>query len=136
MRRRSVLNVLVSVTVLLTPRPAVAQQPSSPPPAQDATALAMETQNPVSSLITVRCVQFQQRRRSRQRHAVQFELSTGDSVQGNRSVGIGDTQEQLFLTSSTPGPIILGVGPMFPLPTATATPFQTGTFGAGSARSR
>jgi len=51
MRRSQVRQLLVSIGVLLVCRPAFAQQ--SPPAEHDATALAKETQNPVSSLITV-----------------------------------------------------------------------------------
>src|SRR5262245_41919000 len=51
MRRSRVRCLLVSIGVFLVCRPTLAQQP--PPAAGDATSLAKETQNPVSSLITV-----------------------------------------------------------------------------------
>ena len=45
--------------------------------------------------------------------------------------GVGDIQEQLFFTAARPGKIIWGVGPMFSLPTATASPAETGTWAGG-----
>jgi hypothetical protein len=50
---------------------------------------------------------------------------------GMRFSGIGDIQQQLYLTPSRPGSIIWGAGPVFSLPTATATPFETGSWAVG-----
>jgi hypothetical protein len=45
--------------------------------------------------------------------------------------GAGDIQAQLFVTPANAGDIVLGVGPVFSIPTATSTGLATGTFGAG-----
>jgi hypothetical protein len=45
---------------------------------------------------------------------------------------VGDIQEQIFFVPAKTGAIIWGVGPALSLPTATATPFETGTWGAGA----
>lgn len=50
------------------------------------------------------------------------------------SSGVGDIQEQTFLTPARPAKIIWGIGPAFSFPTATASPAKTGTWaGGGSA---
>jgi hypothetical protein len=123
-----------------------------PPP--DVNALAKETQNPVSSLISV---------------PLQFNFNTGGDLEdrtffnlnfqpvipfeltpnwkmiartivpinsfpgpeGTRYSGVGDIQEQLFITPAKPGGIIWGVGPVLSFPTATAAPAETGTWAAG-----
>jgi hypothetical protein len=48
-----------------------------------------------------------------------------------RFSGIGDIQQQIFLTPAKPGSIIYGIGPAFSLPTATTEPVKTGTFAMG-----
>jgi hypothetical protein len=48
-----------------------------------------------------------------------------------RYSGLGDIQQQTFLTSAQPGKIIWGIGPTFSFPTATAFPAKTGTWAAG-----
>jgi hypothetical protein len=151
MRRFRVRRFLASIGFLLACRPAFAQQPPPPP---DASALAKETQNPVSSLITVP-LQFNFNSGGDLGDGTLFNLNfqpvipfkatseinviartivpinSAPGPDGSRFSGVGDIQMQLFLTPAAPGPLILGIGPMFSLPTATATPFQTGTFGAG-----
>jgi hypothetical protein len=133
---------------------AVTADAQQPPP--DASALAKQTQNPVANLISV---PFQFNFNSAGdlgdgtlfnlniQPVVPFRLTSKVNViartivpvnsapgpDGTRFSGIGDIQEQLFLAPSTPGPIVLGVGPVLSLPTATAEPFQTGTFAAGVA---
>jgi hypothetical protein len=52
---------------------------------------------------------------------------------GLRYSGVGDIQEQLFLTPAKPAGIIWGVGPMFSFPTATAAPAETGSWAGGIA---
>ena len=59
-------------------------------------------------------------------------ISSFPGPNGTRYSGIGDTQEQVFVTPARPGGIIWGVGQMFSLPTATATAFETGTWGLGA----
>lgn len=58
-------------------------------------------------------------------------INSAPGPSGTRYTGVGDIQSQLFLTPAKPGPVVIGVGPVFSLPTATATPFETGTFAAG-----
>jgi hypothetical protein len=48
-----------------------------------------------------------------------------------RTSGIGDIQEQLYVTPSKVGKLIWGAGPVFSFPTATATPVKTGTWAGG-----
>jgi hypothetical protein len=52
---------------------------------------------------------------------------------GARSSGVGDVQEQVFITPSVPGKVIWGVGPMFSLPTATADASRTVSWALSSA---
>jgi hypothetical protein len=128
---------------------AVAQEP-----AHDADALAKATQNPVAALTTLP-FQFNFNNGGDLEDGTIFNLNfqpvipfrLTDSINviartiipinsapgpvGTRFSGVGDIQSQLFLTPATPGAIIWGVGPVFSLPTATADPFETGTFGAG-----
>jgi hypothetical protein len=48
-----------------------------------------------------------------------------------RSSGVGDVQEQLYITPAVPGKIIWGIGPMLSLPTATADASRTGSWAMG-----
>jgi hypothetical protein len=50
---------------------------------------------------------------------------------GARSTGIGDIQEQMYLTASKPGSVIWGFGPVFSFPTATNDALTTGQFALG-----
>jgi hypothetical protein len=50
---------------------------------------------------------------------------------GTSSSGVGDIQEQTFFTPAKTYKIIVGVGPTFSFPTATATPAKTGTWAGG-----
>lgn len=148
----SMLLVLVAC-VKFTATPAFAQA-SPPEPAHDVSDLAKQTQNPVSNLTAVPLqfnfntggdledrtllnLNFQP--------VIPFRLTANWNViartivpinsfpgpDGTRSSGIGDIQEQLFITPARPGGIIWGIGPMLSLPTATATAAETGTWGAG-----
>lgn len=51
--------------------------------------------------------------------------------EGSRFSGIGDIQEQIFVSPGSPGKIIWGIGPQLSLPTATTAPVQTGSWAAG-----
>ncbi len=51
---------------------------------------------------------------------------------GDRSTGIGDIQEQMYLTSAKPGKVIWGFGPIFSFPTATNDALTTGQFALGA----
>ena len=50
-----------------------------------------------------------------------------------RISGLGDIQQQFFLTESAPGQLIWGAGPMFSFPTATNDLARTGAWGLGPA---
>ena len=50
---------------------------------------------------------------------------------GDRSTGIADIQEQLYLTKAKPGKVIWGLGPIFSFPTATNSAVETGQFALG-----
>ena len=57
-----------------------------------------------------------------------LSIPTGN---GTSSSGVGDIVEQTFFTPAHPGKIILGIGPSFSFPTATAYPAKTGTWAGG-----
>jgi hypothetical protein len=57
-----------------------------------------------------------------------FSVPTGA---GTRQAGLGDIQAQTFLTPAKSGRIIWGVGPIFSLPTATASLVSTGSWAIG-----
>jgi hypothetical protein len=50
---------------------------------------------------------------------------------GERSTGIGDIQEQMFLSRQKGGKVIWGIGPIFSFPTATNSVLETGQFALG-----
>ena len=50
---------------------------------------------------------------------------------GDRSTGIGDIQEQLFLSKQKSGKVIWGIGPILSFPTATNGVLETGQFALG-----
>ena len=144
------LLLLVLLTVIFPSVPGAQGQEQG----QDATALAKQTQNPVSNLVSV---------------PFQFNFNTGGGIEdetifnlniqpvipikvtdkwnliartivplnsypgpdGTRFSGAGDIQEQLFLTPAKESKTIWGIGPSFSLPTATAKPAQTGTWAMG-----
>lgn len=133
--------------------PAGAQDP---PPQHDAVALAKETQNPVSSLISIP-LQFNFYSGGDLEDRTSFNLNVQPVIpfalnaewkviartiiplnsapgpEGLRYTGTGDIQEQIFFSPAKAGAVIWGVGPMFSLPTATATPFETGSWAGGVA---
>ena len=149
---------LLAVTIALAASTAVASnaQDAPAPGTVDTTALAKQAQNPVGDLIslpfqfnfntggdlgdgTLFNLNFQP--------VIPFKLTENwsaisrtiipiDSIPGpdNQSFsGLGDIQEQFFITPAKPGRIIWGLGPALSLPTATAPPLRTGTWGAGVA---
>ncbi len=123
---------------------------------ENATALAKQTQNPVGDIVTVP-LQFNFNGGGFYQDQTLFNLNFQPviPIHVSKSLtfisrtivpiysvpvgavsysGIGDIQEQTFLTPARPGKIIWGVGPAFSLPTATAYPVKTGTWaGGGSA---
>jgi len=150
------LWLLTSATLILGGAQVFAQQ-TTPPPAEDMTALAKKTQNPVGDVTSV---------------PFQFNFNTGGGFQNQtllnvniqpvipfkaserwsiiartilpinsvpipdgtmRSSGVGDIQQELFFTPAAPGKIIWGAGPLFSLPTSTITGSETGAWGMGPA---
>jgi hypothetical protein len=132
---------------------ALAQTPQTEP-AHDVDSLAKQTQNPVSSLTAVPLqfnfntggdledrtffnLNFQP--------VIPFKATTNWNViartivpitsfpgaDGTRNSGVGDIQLQLFFSPAKPGGIVWGAGPIFSLPTATASAAETGTWAAG-----
>jgi hypothetical protein len=139
----------VVMIVVLAANGAHAQQAAS-----SVTDLAKQTQNPVSSLIslpfqfnfngggdlsdqTLLNINFQpvlpfqinDRWNGIARTIVPMNsVPTGDTT---RASGVGDIQEQFFISPAKAGKFIWGVGPMASFPTATAAPLQTGTWALG-----
>jgi hypothetical protein len=122
--------------------------------AQDTTALAKTSQNPVGDIMSVPfefnfnggggledqtylTLNFQPVIPIRltphvnliYRIIVPFQSFPGPTDE--KTGGFGDIQQQLFFTPAKPGKIIWGAGPTFSLPTATAHPAQTGTWAGG-----
>jgi hypothetical protein len=148
--RRSLIWTAAGLLVMFA-TPAQAQTPAT---AQDATELAKQTQNPVSNLTSVP-LQFNfntggdlvQRTmfNLNVQPVIPFQATTNWNIiartilplssfpmpNDTRSAGIGDIQEQLFVSPAKPGSIVWGVGPIFSFPTATATPAETGTWAMG-----
>jgi hypothetical protein len=146
MRARNQLLICLIAGLLLTLPPAAA--------GQDATALAKQTQNPVSSLISVpfqgnwdsgigdnddtsALLNFQP--------VIPFGVSTSTNVilrvimpltsqpgsEGARSNGMGDIVASAFFSPEEAGRVIWGVGPVVLLPTATDNALGTQKFGIG-----
>jgi hypothetical protein len=144
----------VVLVPIARPFPVAAQAAPAPQPANDVSALAKETQNPVGNLTTVPFqfnfntggdledrtffnMNFQP--------VIPFRLSSSVNVvartivpinsaplaDGTHSSGIGDIQQQIFFTPAKPGGMIWGVGPTFSFPTATASASETGTWAMG-----
>ena len=139
------------IVVGATPVLGQAQQP-----AHDVNALARETQNPLGSLTSVP-FQFNFNTGGDLEDRTHFNLNVQPVIpfkasqnwnviartivpinsipgpDGTRYSGVGDIQAQIFVTPAKLKGIIWGVGPTFSFPTATATPLETGTWGAGPA---
>lgn len=153
--RKTMLGLMLAVAL---PAGLRAQQEKPEPTAAEqkaqATALAKETQNPVADLNTVP-VQFnwntggglgdQTMQVINIQPVLPLPLNDVWNVvsrtivpvvnvpvsSGGRSTGIGDIQEQLFLSRQKGGKIIWGVGPIFSFPTATNDALTTGQFAFG-----
>ena len=146
-RVRRAVPALILMFAIAAPAAAQAPEPS-------ATDLAKQTQNPVASLTSLP-FQFnfngggdlkdQTLFNTNFQPVIPFKINaqwngiartivpinsvpTGPTT---RASGIGDIQEQFFLSPAHPGKIIWGVGPMFSFPTATVAPMQTGTWALG-----
>jgi len=146
---REVLGALM-VTALVAP-PASAQ---TAPAAHDVTALAKETQNPVGNVISVPFqfnfntgggLEDQTLFTLNVQPVIPFKLthdwnliartiipiSSAPGPEGSRYSGVGDINQQFFFTPAKPGAIIWGAGPVLSLPTSTAVPTTTGSWGGG-----
>lgn len=134
--------------------PSAAQPPAAAQ--HDVTALAKETQNPAGDLISVP-LQFNfdtggglgaaTLLNVNLQPVMPFRVSEGWKVitrtivpinsypgpDGMRFSGLGDIQVELFIAPAGKRKWTVGVGPLFSLPTATAAPASTGTWGAGIA---
>jgi hypothetical protein len=149
---RMLTSAAVALSMMVATQ-AVAQD-ALPAPAHDAAALAKQTQNPVAALVSVPfqfnfngggdledgtlfnlnfqpVIPFKLTPRVNVIARSIIPINSAPGPDGTRYSGVGDIQSQLFLTSSSPGAVVLGVGPVFSLPTATAAAFETGTFAAG-----
>jgi hypothetical protein len=156
------MRLAYAILFLFTATLVLAQAPPQPSPAaakpapdaEDVTALAKETQNPVADLVSV---PFQFNFNSGGAYVDQtfFNLNfqpvipihlTPKLVYISRTIvpvvsipttngtsysGVGDIVEQTFFTPAHPRKIILGLGPSFSFPTATAYPAKTGTWAGG-----
>ncbi len=155
-RRQSLLirHAAGAAIVVLALTSTMAHGQEEPPP--DAGALAKKTQNPVSDLTSLP-FQFnfysggglgkQTQMVLNFQPVIPIKTVTGYNIiartivpfvsiptgSGTTSSGIGDIQEQLFLSPSKPGKIIWGIGPVLSFPTATNQLLATGDFAAGPA---
>jgi len=135
---------------------AAAQTAAPPPQEHDTTALAKQTQNPVGDLVSVP-FQFNFNtggdledrtflnvnvqpvmpfRVTDRWNVIARTIVPLDSMPGEadtRFSGVGDIQQQIFITPAKPGGLIWGLGPTFSFPTATSSPVETGTWGGGFA---
>ena len=153
--RRLVLCSLFAATI---PASLAAQEPAKPETAAElnarAEALAKQTQNPVADLVSIP-FQFNWNTggglgdETMQVINIQpvLPLALDDDwllvsrtivplvnvplPSGDRSTGIGDIQEQMYLTAAKPGKVIWGFGPVFSFPTATNDVLTTGQFALG-----
>jgi hypothetical protein len=153
MRRQATVLVTAAAVAFGVPGTVRAQASE---PAHDVTALAKETQNPVGGLVSVPFqfnfntggglegrtffnLNFQPVipfRLSQDWNVIARTIVPIDSFPAagsTRQSGVGDIQEQVFLTPAKPGRVIWGAGPTFSFPTATAPPTETGTWGMGPA---
>ena len=137
---------------LLSPAASGQTAPASAP--HDVTALAKETQNPVGNVISIP-FQFNFNGGGglddetlftlNVQPVIPFKLTHGWNLiartiipissapkpDGSRYSGVGDINQQFFFTPAAPGAIIWGAGPVLSLPTSTAVPTNTGSWGAG-----
>ena len=141
-----------AVLMLVCAVHAMAQAPPAPP--ADASALAKEQQNPISSMATIPwqmnfnsgggledgtfflmnvqpVIPFKVTDRWNMivRTVVPFVSLPGPEM--TRFTGIGDIQEQIYLTPSKGGAVTWGLGPVVSMPTATTSAMQTGSWAAG-----
>ena len=152
MRYRSFI-VVCFLGATLAATSAAAQPPPPPAPEHDATALAKATQNPVGDLTAVP-LQFNFNSGGDLADQTFFNLNLQPVIPfrvgewniiartivpinsvptgaDTRASGVGDIQEQIYVSPARAGKVIWGVGPVFSFPTATASPMTTGTWAGG-----
>jgi hypothetical protein len=151
---RALLIMAITAAVVFDLSVRAFAQPQEP--AHDVNALAKETQNPVGTLISVP-FQFNFNTGGDLEDRTSFNLNFQPVIpfrgtenwnviartivpidsfpapDGTRYSGVGDIQEQVFVTPAKPKGIIWGLGPMFSFPTAIARPAETGTWAIGPA---
>lgn len=132
-------------------------QTSSPAPAAsptDTTALAKEQQNPISSMTTIPwqfnfnsgggledrtffllnvqpVMPFRVSSRWNMIVRTIVPVLSAPGPETSRFTGLGDIQEQIYLTPSRGGKVIWGAGPVLSMPTATTAAGETGSWAAG-----
>ena len=144
MSRRVGLTMLLGLVLACAPRLVWAE---------DDTELAKKTQNPVSDLISIP-FQFNFNQGGGFADATYYNLNfqpvapiklkkvnviartivpylSFPAGGSERATGIGDIQEQVYISPANPGKLIWGVGPMFSFPTATNNFAQTGSWAVG-----
>lgn len=145
------LALALVVLLLVGHAPLSAQAPE---PSHDVNDLAKQTQNPVANLTSVP-LQFNFNTGGdleartflnlNVQPVIPFKVSehwnviartivpidTFPVADGTRSSGVGDIQEQLFVTPAAPKGMVWGLGPTFSFPTATTDHAETGTWGIG-----
>jgi hypothetical protein len=150
---RFIILCLFAVTIL-TSAAANAQEAAAGEHPPDATELAKQTQNPVADLISIP-FQFNFNSGGDLGEGTLFNLNFQPVIpfklndrwnmiartivpvfsipgpDGTRFSGIGDIQEQIFISPSGASKLIWGVGPIFSVPTATTEPVETGSWAAG-----
>jgi hypothetical protein len=154
-RRRLLAASALLVLGRALPVAAQAGPPAAPAPV-DATALAKQSQNPISNLVSIPLQSnfytggdlgdrtfynlniqpvfpFSV---SKEWMIVGRMIAPFDSLPAageTRNTGLGDIQLEFFLTPVRAGKLIWGFGPIFSLPTATASSLETGSWAAGPA---
>jgi hypothetical protein len=133
-----------------------AAQEAQAPPKVDATALAKQSQNPVADLVSIP-FQFNFNSGGGLGDGTLFNLNiqpvipvkvtprwnvvartivpyfSSPTASGDQQSGLGDIQLEAFLSPSSPGKVVWGIGPQFSIPTATNPLFRTGSWGVGPA---
>ena len=150
---RAPMAGVIGAVLLACAATAGAQAPPAPA-AADTTAMAKEQQNPISSMATMPW-QFNFNSGGGLEDRTFFLLNvqpvlpfkvsadwnmivrtvvpvvSAPGPETSRYTGIGDIQEQLYLTPSKGSTVTWGFGPVVSMPTATTAAMQTGSWAAG-----
>jgi hypothetical protein len=152
--RHLVRRALTLSLALSLPAARVAAQEENAAAKLDRSALAKQTQNPVADLVSIP-FQFNFNSGGGLGDGTLYNLNvqpvipvkvaaawnvvlrtivpylSSPTATGDQQGGLGDIQVQAFLSPSTPGKLIWGVGPQFSVPTATNPLFRTGSWAVG-----